>query len=209
MSTQSSPEDTGETITSNAEDFSQLLSEIKSHLGQDHTPTPFLGFTVPSVYTFYKNHLRKADDSISHHPFTHFTFLAVDAECFRRSSSESESSSSYTILLCSDAPDFHESGDRARLKTLRLPISAALKELDSVEFLTMTPSEVYKSVFEEVNPQVLRVHPPAWFFPKEPLVDNPSEQVYRRATPAEARLRKQQGLRIAETSQQGDVNRSE
>lgn len=73
----------------------------------------------------------------------------------------------------------------------------------------MTPSEVYKSVFEEVNPQVLRIFPPAWFFPKEPLVDNPSEQVYKRATPAEARLRKQQGLRIAETSQQEEGNRSD
>ncbi|KAL8689998.1 MAG: hypothetical protein Q9218_004461 [Villophora microphyllina] len=195
-------------ISSNTQDYPQLLSEIKSHLGKDNIPIPFLGSTVPSVYAYFKDHLRQPEDSISHHPFTHFTFLAVDAECFRPSSSDSKKSS-YTILLCSDAPDFHESDDSVRLKTLRLPIPAALEDLDMVEGLLMTPSEVYKGVFEEVNPEVLRIQPPAWFFPKEPIVDYPSEQVYRRSTPAEARFRKKQGLRIAETSQQEEGNASE
>ncbi|KAL8937419.1 MAG: hypothetical protein Q9216_004430 [Gyalolechia sp. 2 TL-2023] len=176
------------------------------------SPTPFLGKTVPQIYAFFKDHLRQPEDSTTHHPFTHFTFLAVDTECIQPSATSNmpeipdgspyRTDSDYTILLCSDAPDFHESDAQPRLKTLRLPIAAALEHLDSVEELTMAPREVYTSVYEDQDADVVKLLPPAKMIPIPPFV-NSEDQEYKVGTPIETRMRKRQGLRIAEEAEWG------
>lgn len=191
-----------------------MLSEIKFHLEEssEPIPTPFLGDTVLHVYRFFRDILRQPEDSTTHHSFTHFTFLAVDEECVRPSGSlripkipdgsPYRTDSIYSILLCSDAPDFNESDAQPRLKKLRLPIAAALEHLDAVEELTMAPREVYTAVYEDPDADVVRLLPPAKMIPIPPYT-NSEDQEYKVGTPAESRIRKHQGLRIAQEAESG------
>lgn len=175
-------------ISSSAHSLTQLLSEIKSHLSESQ-PMPFLNSTVPEIYSFFDSHLRRPSDSKGSHHFTDFTFLAVDSECFR---------SPYTILVCSDAPDFHESETETRLKVLRLPLADAPAHWESVEFLLETPSEagIAPPQDSDVAMPVVKVLPfPNWI-PVEPYT-NDRYQEYRIGTPAEARLKKKDGLAVA------------
>ncbi|KAL8717226.1 MAG: hypothetical protein Q9225_005511 [Loekoesia sp. 1 TL-2023] len=202
-------------VSSSTPSFPQALSEIKSHLedeSSESVPTPFLGDTVLHVYRFFRDHLREPEDSTILHPFTHFTFLAVDAECVQPSESlripeipdgsPYRTDSIYTILLCSDAPDFNESDAQPRLKQLRLPIAAALEHLNAVEQLTMAPREVYTAVYEDPEADVIKLLPPAKMIPIPPYT-NSQDQEYKVGTPAESRIRKHQGLRIAQEAGSG------
>ncbi|KAL9000938.1 MAG: hypothetical protein Q9188_005557 [Gyalolechia gomerana] len=101
-----------------------------------------------------------------------------------------------------DVPDLHESDSQLRLKALRLPIAAALEHLDAVEELTMTPREVYTAVYEDPDAEVVKLLPPAKMIPIPPFT-NSEEQGYKVGTPAETRMRKRQGLRIAEEAEWG------
>ncbi|KAI4144556.1 MAG: hypothetical protein L6R39_004128 [Caloplaca ligustica] len=197
-------------VSSSTPSFPEILSHVVSCVkNNDPIPQPFLNHTVPQAYTFFKDHLRQLEDERGHHPFAHFTFLAVDDQCIRPSSplpesagSPSDTGSSFTILLCTDAPDFHESDTEPRLKTLRLPIAAAFTEIEKIEELFITPSELYRSVFESGDFNILKLIPPARFFPVPPFT-NDDDQEYRLASPVEMRQRKKQGLRIGEQSQWG------
>ncbi|KAL8646811.1 MAG: hypothetical protein Q9210_005918 [Variospora velana] len=166
-------------------------------------PAPFLGSTVPQVYSFFKDHLRKPEDSKERHNFAHFTFLAVDAECFRPPS-PSAKSQDYTILVCCDAPDFHEGENLMRLKTLRLPLPDAVKYTYMLDSLQMTPSEVHKVVFEEPDAMISKMFPPANHIPVEPYT-NDEHQRYKMATPGEARLRRRHGLRDMEEQRRQEI----
>lgn len=187
--------------------FSQKFNlTLTSHLpGRLRLPslTPQSLKSTPSSQA----HLRPPVNSNEIHHFTHFTFLVVDSECFQPSSSSTESPTisqspqhlNYTILLCSDAPDFHESETELRLKTVRLPLADELTSINTVEQLVMTPSEVHKSFLQDSDLDflVVRLLPFPRFIPVEPF-SNDEHQLYRPATPAEAFSRKREGMMIAE-----------
>ncbi|KAI4144557.1 MAG: hypothetical protein L6R39_004129 [Caloplaca ligustica] len=191
--------------------YSQVVSEIKRHLNKDdcvHFPKPFLGQTVRQVYSFFKNHLRRPEDKVyDPAPFTHFTFLAVDAECVRPSEplrplpegTPFPTDSSYSILVCTDAPDWNECGPQARMKTLRLPISAVFEHLLGLEELTTTPSEIYNCIFDS-NGTVLKLFPPPTHLPVATFTMD-ENQKYTTGTPAQMRLYKSNGLRLEEHRQ--------
>ncbi|KAL8871539.1 MAG: hypothetical protein Q9174_002652 [Haloplaca sp. 1 TL-2023] len=192
-------------------DSSGLLSEIKANLGKEPTSQPFLGSTVGSVYEFFKNHVRKNEDVSTHHAFTHFTFLAVDEECFNPSSplpelpagSRYDPDYKYTILVCTDAPDFNEGDSEPKLKVLRLPLDAAGRYLETLEQLNVAPSEVQRLVYEDPNARWLKMNPMPILRPIEPYT-NPHDQEYQLATPAEARKNKKAGIRSGERNPHGD-----
>ncbi|KAL8948425.1 MAG: hypothetical protein Q9222_005391 [Ikaeria aurantiellina] len=148
------------------------------------------------------------DTSASHHPFTHFTFLAIDTECFDPTvrlpeipgGSQFCTDSKFTVLVCSDAPDLYENDTEPRLKTLRLPIMAALGHLEALEYLLTTPSEVHRVVFEDPNTDCIKLLPPAAFIPVPPFTGD-EDQEYRLGSAAQMRERKRQGLRIAEEAE--------
>ena len=165
------------------------------------------------------------------HPFTNFIFLAVDAECYSRPSPPDEGGppsrntrananarapsppplldpSDFTILICTDAPDFYQldSTTSPTLQTLRLPLDAALGPrcslAQTIKTLTMTPSEAL-AVHEanlpggeeaEADVKTLSQMPPALFWPLEPYSADPKEQVYGIATIEESRILRRRGL---------------
>lgn len=179
----------------------------------DPVPTPFLDSTIPQVYAFFKKYLRRPDDKdYGLHSFTHFTFLAVDVECVQPTSplpaipegSPWRTDSSYTILVCSDAPDWHENGTQARLKTQRLPMAAAMEFLDGLEDLTVTPSEVHSCVFDNPNAPVLKLFPPPPLLPTPPFTMD-EDQEYKPGSPAEMRQYKSNGLRMEERKERTDI----
>ncbi|KAK3177994.1 hypothetical protein OEA41_000126 [Lepraria neglecta] len=92
-----------------------------------------------------------------------------------------------------DAPDFRESDEKIRLKTLRLPLADALEFFISIETLTMTPSEVLQFDYPDADPPIVKLIPPGILFLLEPFT-NPRNQEYRIATLAEARIKKREGL---------------
>ncbi|KAL8726554.1 MAG: hypothetical protein Q9181_006008 [Wetmoreana brouardii] len=191
-------------VSSSASNFPQIMTEIKSKLENGPIPDPFINCTISHVYSFFKDHLRQPEDSTAHHPFTHFTFLAVDSECSRpplpqpqlAPGSPYDSDSGYTILLCTDAPDFYEDATDVRLKTLRLPIPAAIRYLDMVEQLLITPSEVQKLVFEDTKARFLHMLPIPILIPIEPIASNPRDQEYKIGTASEERANKAKGIRV-------------
>ncbi|KAL8736205.1 MAG: hypothetical protein Q9166_000360 [cf. Caloplaca sp. 2 TL-2023] len=200
----------------------QVLSDIKSHQNQEGSvPTPFLGSTLPQVYSFFKSHLRRpVDMDYDHHPFTSFHHVsgraAVDQECFQPSSPQPEvpvgspfpTDSSYTILLCSDAPDVDENDENdenADLKPLRLPVAAAFEHLEPVD---ITPSEAYQLTYkEDLEIDTINLYRPARLIPVQPFTGN-EDQEYKLGSPFEMRKRKRQGLRIAEKAEREGVDRS-
>ncbi|KAI4213365.1 MAG: hypothetical protein LQ351_004106 [Letrouitia transgressa] len=207
------PDDKYLSITSSNPSLPTLISEIKSHLDSTSTPHPFLRHTVPQAYSFFKSTLRSPEDSNHRHPFTHFCFFAVDRESVSPSSSPLQAvenpyppSAPYTILLCCDAPDYHEfsAPSHPKLKTLRLPlVPEALHYLYSLEGLLMTPSEVHKCVFRDPEAGIAKLVPPATLWPVPPFDVPSDEQEYRLATPREARGRKREGLAQAEAASWG------
>ncbi|KAL8962007.1 MAG: hypothetical protein Q9193_001525 [Seirophora villosa] len=198
-------------VSSSSTSYAQAASEIKSHIGSPvAAPTPFLGCTIRQVYAFFKDHLRQPEHTTAHHPFTHFTFFAVDTECVQPSSSGPRipegwpycGESGYQILLCTDAPDFHESDAEPRLKTIRLPLVAAFENVELLEDLIITASELHRRIFEDPDVMTLRLIPPAPLIPIPPFT-NDEDQEYKMGTPAESRKRKRQGLRLGEQSLRG------
>ncbi len=180
-------------ISSSAPSLTQLLSEIKSHLTElPSQPMPFLNSTVEEVYSFFNSYLRSPSDRNGFHHFTDFTFFVVDSECF------SSPRSDYTILLCSDGPDFDESETETRLKIIELPVADALETAVPVELLQETPSEAGVAPPQDPNLDkiIVKVMPFPTFIPLEPYT-NDEDQEYRIATPAEARSRKKEGLAAA------------
>ncbi|KAL8929869.1 MAG: hypothetical protein Q9208_001013 [Pyrenodesmia sp. 3 TL-2023] len=198
-------------INSSIPPLSEALSKLKTQLREiNPEPYPFLNSTVPQVYAFFKSHIRQPEDAIRGHSLAHFTFLAVDAQCVRPSSSPPEpvepryrTGSNFTILVCTDAPDFYESDDEPRLKTLRLPIAAAFQHLEQIDELVITPSELYTRIFENEHANTLRLMPPACLYPIPPYTDDEDEQEYKLGSFAQMRERKKQGLRLGEQSLMG------
>lgn len=129
----------------------------------------------------------------------------VDAQCVHSSSPLLEPlqprdspDSEFTVLVCSDAPDFYEGDSEPRLKTLRLPIATAFHYLDAIDQLTITPSEIYTLVFEDQYTNILRMRPLPCLTPIPPYTDDLDEQLYKLGSFAEMRERKKQGLRLGE-----------
>lgn len=72
-----------------------------------------------------------------------------------------------------------------------------MKHIDSLEECTITPSEIYSSVFEEGDTKVFKMSPPPEFFPIAPYTMD-EDQKYKRSSPAEMRRYKSYALRIEE-----------
>ncbi|KAL8753165.1 MAG: hypothetical protein Q9184_005498, partial [Pyrenodesmia sp. 2 TL-2023] len=187
-------------INSSIPPLSEALSKLKTQLTEiNPTPYPFLNNTVPQVYAFFKNHIRQPEEAICGHSLAHFTFLAVDAQCVWPSSPPPEplesrysTGSNFTVLVCTDAPDFHEGDNEPRLKTLRLPIAAAFQRLEQLDELVITASEMYTRTFENQDAMNLRLMPPACLYPIPPYTDDLDEQVYKLGSYAQMRERKKQ-----------------
>ncbi|KAL8969779.1 MAG: hypothetical protein Q9183_001832 [Haloplaca sp. 2 TL-2023] len=193
-------------ITSSTTSLDQLLTDVKpcpTDKDSVPTPTPFLNSTVPQIYSHFKSYLRRPDDfDYLKHPFTHFTFLVIDQQCLEPT--DSESPSGFTILLCSDGPDLHES--QTRLKTLRLPIEAAFKHLQDVEDLMISPSEVYTRVFEDPDSETLALFPIPSMIHIPPFTGiYDAEQRFKPGTPAEMREKKTDAFRRIEIAQRQEV----
>jgi hypothetical protein len=164
-------------ITSNNPD--RVLEDIENSMGS-RGPFPFLDCTIGQVYDFFKNHLRAADDSVGHEHFSYYTFIAIDEDCLQ---------SNAQCIICSDAPDFGESDDEIRLKSLRMPIESAMQYLCALEQLNITMSDLEKNEEE-------------WGFSMMPLptlvpVEN-ERNLFKVATHAESRRSKRIGIKLIE-----------
>ncbi len=198
-------------INSSIPPLSEALAELKTQLRETSPqPYPFLNNTVPQVYAFFKSHMRQPEDAIRDRSLTHFTFLAVDAQCVQPPSTLPEPlghrdspNSKFTILVCTDAPDFYEGDNEVRLKTLRLPLAPAFHYLDSIDQFTIAPSEVYTLTFENQHANILRMRPLPCLTPIPPFTDDLDEQVYKLGSFAEMRERRKIGLRLGEQSLEG------
>ncbi|KAI4097345.1 MAG: hypothetical protein LQ344_000444 [Seirophora lacunosa] len=89
-----------------------------------------------------------------------------------------------------------------RLKTIRLPLVAAFENVELLEDLIITASELHRRIFEDPDVMTLRLIPPAPLIPIPPFT-NDEDQEYKIGTPAESRKRKRQGLRLGEQSLRG------
>lgn len=156
---------------------------------------PFLNATIPEIYSFVRSHLLEPADARGLHHFTDFTFAAIDSKCFGKSPAE------YTILICSDAPDFQEAKSEVRLKTTRVPLSEALTSLLTIETLTKTPKEVQISPppDSDLDIVIVKTFPPVILMPIEPYT-NDEDQKYIASTPAEARVKKREAIMAAEAA---------
>ncbi|KAL8666555.1 MAG: hypothetical protein Q9202_001353 [Teloschistes flavicans] len=225
------------TTSSPPSSIDTLVSEIKSHHHSSspssssskaklNLPTPFLSSTLPQCYNFFKTHLRRpADADYATHPFTHFTFLAVDNQCIHPSSATVASTTPHPaspfsfssdqtgepalILLCSDVPDHYEPSTASaapKLKTLRLPLPAALEYLPRLEDCSITPSEIHTLIYEDPNVATVRLAPPASWIPIPPFYgDGDERQQYKPGSAAEMREKKRRALRVLEESERVEM----
>lgn len=91
--------------------------------------------------------------------FAYFTFLAVDAACF-----QSRIQDEWEIIVCSDAPDYHESiATGPRLKVFQKNIPRAMESLSAIEMMCSTPIEIAKNcaMVSSVMPPPTMMGPPA------------------------------------------------
>ncbi|KAI4179481.1 MAG: hypothetical protein LQ348_005384 [Seirophora lacunosa] len=183
-------------VSSSSTSYAQAASEIKSHFGSPvAAPTPFLGCIIRQVYAFFKDHLLfspSTQNAFNHLRLGHgfpkggHTVGSLGTKFF---SAPTPQTSTKAMLS-------------PRLKTIRLPLVAAFENVELLEDLIITASELHRRIFEDPDVMTLRLIPPAPLIPIPPFT-NDEDQEYKIGTPAESRKRKRQGLRLGEQSLRG------
>ncbi|KAL8689995.1 MAG: hypothetical protein Q9218_004458 [Villophora microphyllina] len=94
-----------------------------------------------------------------------------------------------------------------KLKTLRLPIYAALHYIPDLEDCSVTPSEIHTLVFENPRARTVYLDPIASLIPIPPYYDNPFDgrQKYKPGSAAEMKAKKANGLRGLEEADKVEV----
>lgn len=120
------------------------------------SPTPFYHDTVEQIYEYWRANF--IDDTLykgtMNKPirYTTFTFIVVDDRCIE--------SDPWEIIVACDAPDYGEADGEMKVKYFRMPFKEAARCLNSLEYLTKTPSEA-----ENRSNDVLSGFPPPCMMP--------------------------------------------
>ncbi|KAL9589538.1 MAG: hypothetical protein Q9203_001674 [Teloschistes exilis] len=119
-------------------------------------PTPFYSDTVEELHRYWINNFagqtEYTDDDNKPTKYTKFTFIVVDDECIK--------SDPWEIIVACDAPDYGEADEEVKVKYFRMHFEDGSSYLNSLEHLTMTPSEA-----EDRTDDVLSGFPPACMMP--------------------------------------------
>lgn len=100
----------------------------------------------------YAGQTEYSDEDNKPSKYTEFTFMVVDDQCIN--------SDPWEIIVACDAPDYGEADDEVKVKYFRMPFKDGASYLNSLEYLTMTPSEA-----ENRTDDILSGFPPACMMP--------------------------------------------
>ncbi|KAL8775454.1 MAG: hypothetical protein Q9194_003750 [Teloschistes cf. exilis] len=115
------------------------------------TPSPIAYAEIGVIFTPI---FETGETCLSDEPtkYTKFTFIVVDDECIK--------SDPWEIIVACDAPDYGEADEEVKVKYFRMHFEDGSSYLNSLEHLTMTPSEA-----EDRTDDVLSGFPPACMMP--------------------------------------------